>query len=202
MTRTALALTALALTALVLTGCTDKPAPTSTSASSATVVPTTKAPTDLLQTNVDEARNAYLNYVEVSNHVTQDFFRNWDTKFLDLTTGEERMAVTTSWSALADQGYHAEGSVVVTVPEILVYEDSDPLGNYRAEMRSCVDTGGVELVAEGRDTIQPSPDGRFYFMIVMQRMVSYDAEGNVLQDPQAQGWWRVASDFGDSDRPC
>jgi hypothetical protein len=69
-------------------------------------------------------------------------------------------------------------------------------------MIACVDTSSTEAVADGRDPIRPSPDGRFYFEIVMQRVVNFDAEGNMLEDPYGQGWWRVASERGDPEQPC
>lgn len=206
MTARTLVIPTLVVVGLALAGCTDKPDSTATTSAPATTTsaaPTTEAPADPSQTSPDEARNAYLNYVDVRNQVSQDYFRDWDTKFLDLSTGEERMAVVANWRDLADQGYHAVGAdVVKTIPQVLVYDDTDLAGNYRAEMKACVDTSETEAVAEGRETIRKYPDGRFYYAVVMQRVVNYDAEGNALPDPYGQGWWRVASEHGDPERPC
>jgi hypothetical protein len=204
-----LVLPALAVAGFILAGCT-KPDPEvtyftggPTEAETVTAAPTTEAPSDPMQTSRDEARNAYLNYAEVRNAVALDYFRDWEDKFLSLTTGDEGVAVVANWSVLAEQGYHMQGAIVMkTSPEILEYDDADPMGNYRAELKVCVDTSDVELVAEGKDTRRAYPDGRFYYTVVMQRVVNYDAEDNVIGDPHGQGWWRVASDQGDPERPC
>lgn len=205
-TRTALTLTTLAVAGLVLVGCSHKsnpePAATATPTTSSPT-PTDTAPPDPAITSPDEAVNAYLNYVDVRNAVGQDWYRDWQTKYLPLTTGEETNSVDASVGNLVGQGYHSVGSTVVkTIPEVVTYDDTDPFGNYQAELRTCVDASDVEFVADGHDTLRANPDGRFYFEIVMRRVVNSDADGVVLPDPYGQGWWRVASEHGDSEQPC
>jgi len=206
-TRTALTLSALAAFGLVLTGCVSK-----ADHETATGPPTASAPSPTSTatgppapsiTSPEKAVNAYLNYVDVRNEVGQDYYRDWQTKYLPLTTGEEMASVSDGVPRSVAQGYHWVGSIVVkTIPEVVDYDDTDPAGFYRAEMRACVDTSDVEFVSEGLNIIRATPDGRYYDKVVMRRIVNCDADGNVLPDPYGQGWWRVDSEHGDPEQPC
>lgn len=190
--------------ALALSGCTRKdPGPGSTVTDNPTAAsPTTTAPADPMHTTPDEARNAYLHYVDVRNEVGQNYFREWETKYLPLTGGEEMAPISRGVHSRIEEGYRREGAtVVVSTPDIVLYDDSDPLGHYRAEMRACVDTSRSQAVAEGRLPIRPIPDGRFYFEIVMTR-APLDADGTLRPDPYGQGWWRVESEHGYSEQAC
>ena len=204
-THVMLAAMALLLGGLALPACTGKnePGETGMTSAGATARPTVSAPSDPVHTSREEARNAYVNYVEVRNAVRQDYYRDWDSKYLPLAVGDEMKLIETRASARAAQGYRQIGAAVVTTtPEIVTYDDTDSRGNYRAEMRACVDTSDVEFVADGRVSSRATPSGRFYFEIRMQRVVGRDSSGAVEHDKFGQGWWRVASEHGDPEQPC
>ncbi|MCL2466968.1 MAG: hypothetical protein FWF02_11500 [Micrococcales bacterium] len=200
-----LTITALVVAALALTSCTSKdPTPDVAMATEAPArAPTVTTPADPLQTSPDEARHAYLNYVDAYNEVGLAGYKDWMTILLPLATGDEMGLLYTRAGSLADQGYRTVGSVMVkSGPTVVEYEDTDPLGNFRAEMTACLDTSGVKWVAEGRDALRPEPDGRFYYAIAMRRIVNYDNSGNARDDPHGQGWWRVDAEHGDPEKPC
>jgi len=203
-THVTLASLVLLSSGLALPGCAaqDDPGLTRTT-TTATATPTVGAAIDPGHTSPEEARNAYLHYVAVRNAVGQDYYRDWESKYLPLAVGEEMKFIDTSASARAAQGYRQVGAAVVTTTlEIVTYTDTDTFGNYRAEMRACLDTSDVKFLGDGRVSSRATPSGRFYFEIRMQRVVGRDSGGAVTRDPYGQGWWRVASEHGESEHPC
>ena len=192
--------------AVLLAGCASKtsPEPTVTTTTVTTApAPTATAPSDPVQTSRAEVQQAYVRYSDVANEVYQDGFKDWDTKLLPLTTGEAATALTDDATLFGGLGYRAVGNIVVTNVRVDEYNDTDPEGHYNAKLTVCVNTTGVKLVADGKEDVPLTPNGRFYSTIIMQRWLPvWDDDVNISPDPQGQGWWRVQSKNIDPERPC
>lgn len=141
--------------------------------------------------NIADAKDALLNYIQVSNAVAQDYYHGWEEKLLSLTTGDQAVYVREFYGQAEGLGYHQVGEKSVSnlgLKNNGYQEDPSGGGLERVEFTACVDYSQVQLLMPDGQDDNASP-GRYPASITVLHVPAMDEQGNAL--PDQPGRWAV-----------